>query len=367
MPVRPSAPTLAVAFVGALVALLAASSPTNAACAGKRSKSGCSRERAQGPLVPRSGALFGALTQEDDKTWWTRRGVEHFEGSIGRRLDIDHRFYDMARPFPAEDEEWDREHGRTALISWAPGYWDGRSGYSLDDILRGDLDQYVRDRARRFASFGAPIFFRPMAEMNGDWSAWNGRPDVYVAAWRRIHDLFEEEGAHNVVWVWCPNAVDWPSAPWNRAALYYPGNAYVDWVGIDGYNWGQSSWVSFTGIFETAYREWAGRKPIMIAETGASAGGGSRAAWLLAARDALKSRFAAVAAVVWFDVAVPGHRDWRLRPRFEGFSAFRSLAADRYFNVRAASLPPPLRRDRFRFATSGRSLWWPRATSLRRY
>jgi mannan endo-1,4-beta-mannosidase len=90
--------------------------------------------------------------------------------------------------------------------------------------------------------------------MNGNWEKWspanNGStpdPAAFVAAWRHVHDLFVQNGATNVVWVWCPNATDVPnatSAPWNHWTNYYPGDTYVDWVGIDGYNWGNTTAAS---------------------------------------------------------------------------------------------------------------------------
>ena len=48
-------------------------------------------------------------------------------------------------------------------------------------------------------------------------------PGKYVRAWRHVHDVFEAEGADNVVWVWCPLVTDVPAEPWNHWTNYYPG------------------------------------------------------------------------------------------------------------------------------------------------
>src|SRR5205823_6909101 len=93
----------------------------------------------------------------------------------------------------------------------------------------------------------------------------------YIAMWRHVHDVFVEEGATNVRWVWSPN-VDYPGATPFEAM--YPGDDYVDWVALDGYNWGGSNgytpWRSFTGVFGASYFRLARltTKPLMIAEVG---------------------------------------------------------------------------------------------------
>lgn len=73
-------------------------------------------------------------------------------------------------------------------------------------------------------------------EMNGHWYPWGTKDTTaatFVKAWRHIHDLFQEEGATNVVWVWSPNVVN--PVPSVKLEPYWPGDAYVDWVGIVGY------------------------------------------------------------------------------------------------------------------------------------
>ena len=73
-------------------------------------------------------------------------------------------------------------------------------------------------------------------EMNGDWYGWSGQPAAYVAAWRHVVSVFRGEGAANVKWVWSPN-VDNGDYPFAR---YFPGDSWVDYVALDGYNWGRS-------------------------------------------------------------------------------------------------------------------------------
>ena len=109
--------------------------------------------------------------------------------------------------------------------------------------------------------------------MNGNWFPWGtGRgsqntPADFVAAWRHVHEIFTEAGATNVQWVWCPN-IALHSHSGFRAL--YPGNSYVDWTCLDGYNFG-NPWRSFETIYGRSYKEIlriAPSKPMMVGETG---------------------------------------------------------------------------------------------------
>src|SRR5437764_3314519 len=225
---------------------------------------------ARGVLVPASGALFGAWVDPDGR-WTGNRDAEaevsEFEKQIGRRLDVDQHYYAWTDRFPSGLEQWDLANGRIPMVTW--------KGTSLAEILSGRDDAMIRARAQAVAALEKPVFLRWGWEMNGSWSEWGGAanggadagPRRYVAAWRHIHDLFREEGATNVAWVWSPNDSDVPDEPWNHWTHYYPGDAYVDWVGIDGFNWGTSqrwsSWRGLAEIIQPIYRDYAGRKPIM--------------------------------------------------------------------------------------------------------
>jgi beta-mannanase len=113
----------------------------------------------------------------------------------------------------------------------------------------------------------------------GDLNVPDG-PERYRDAYRHVHNLAAPL-APNIAWVWNPNARNWPLAsvaPWNDYNEYYPGDDYVDWVGLDGYNWGPNSgngygrWVSFDEMFGAELRDLAARYPTqrqMIPEIGA--------------------------------------------------------------------------------------------------
>lgn len=297
------------------------------------------------PLVPRSGALLGAYVDDtgrwiDDST--AEAGVARFEVQIGRTLDIDHHYYAWTDAFPTGLEHWDLANGRIPLISWG--------GTALDGILSGRFDRMIRQRALAVKALGAPVFLRWGWEMNGDWSSQDGShnntggetngPEKFVMAWRHIHRLFDAAGATNAVWVWSPNAADVPSASWNHWTRYYPGDRFVDWVGIDAYNWGTthawSSWASLGSMIAPLYADYARRKPIMIAETASTSVGGDKAAWLANVRTSLESRFPGVAALVYFETVK--ETDWSVSSSPGALQAFRVLASDPYFAPQIALL-----------------------------
>jgi hypothetical protein len=215
---------------------------------------------------------------------------------------------------------WDQ--GIMAHYTWEP--WNPGLGVAdpnqihLQDIVNGTWDSYIRARGAEFASVGVPIMVRWGHEFNGDWYPWgivnNGSdPALYVNAYRRVHDLVVAQGATNVQWVWCFNNGSSPDSSFNEPARSYPGDDYVDWVAVDGYNWGLAPswdpsgnyWTSFESAYSAAYgkaRSIAPDRPVMIAEIGSSEDGGDKAQWISDMSSALDSgRYPDLKLVNYFD------------------------------------------------------------------
>jgi Glycosyl hydrolase family 26 len=283
-------------------------------------------------LAPTAGRVkLGAFSQYAQQT--NAASVASLERSIGRKLSIDNHYYDWSDNFPASGEQGDVSAGRIPMISW----W----GTSYAKVLDGSQDATIRARAASLKAFGHPVYLRWAAEFNGDWFAWGGPqngkdPSAFVRAWQHIHDIFTAAGVTNVAWVWAPNADSHPGGidrtSWNNWRNYYPGDAYVDWVGIDGYNSGSRfDWQAFSGIMNPVYSDYAGRKPIMIAETSSVESGGDKAAWITSARSWIKSH-SAISALVWFDTDQSSTKiDWRVGSSTASQAAFTGLAQDPYF------------------------------------
>ncbi len=112
--------------------------------------------------------------------------------------------------------------------------------------------------------------------MNGNWYPWSvgSTPAEYVLAWHHVHDIFSNKSldATHLQWIWSVNYGDVGSY---KAEEYWVGDNYVDWLGIDGYNWGGSqSWSSWAWPVQvldnmvTRLRKLSPTKPLSINEYG---------------------------------------------------------------------------------------------------
>jgi len=245
-------------------------------------------------------------------------------------------------------------NGSTPMVGW--GSYPGDK-YPLSGIINGDFDQTIQDYATPLRNYGHTVFMRWGAEMNLTELPWTGYqndkdPSKYVAAYRHIHDIYGQVGATNVLWVWSPNYASWPPEDWNDYNNYYPGDEYVDWIGVDGYNWGQSSsnsnheWDSFDSLFADFFADVSSRypgKPQMIAEfASVEDDGGSKAAWIADAYGRMADHYPSLRAVVWFnepvyDPTVPGWADFRVESSPSSLDAYRSAINSPYFLSEAPS------------------------------
>ena len=201
---------------------------------------------------------------------------------------------------------------------------------ALSSIANGSEDSAIQTWAQQAKAYGKPFFLRFNWEMNGGWFSWGttssnqNTPADYVAAWRHIHDIFAAAGATNVTWVWCPNVEYSGSVPY---AQLYPGNAYVDWTCLDGYNKASNS-TSFSNLYGQSYSDLltiAPTKPIMIGEIGSlEYGAGAKAAWITDMLDQLPTNFPQVKALVWFNWRCSDNGTWH---DFEVESSASSQAA----------------------------------------
>lgn len=281
-------------------------------------------QRADSDLVPEEGAYLGVYYGDRPQT--------ETDASLGRSPQIHLTYFGWEDQWAtSETVRQDAAAGRISLVNWEP--------FDVDfaDIVDGHHDEMLVTRAKQAGQFTHPVFLDFAAEMNEEEGWGRHDPALYIAAYRHIHDIFERHDNGNTVWVWAPNNVDSEGAP--GALEYYPGAEYVDWTGIDGYNWGTSQpgfdWQSFDEVFRPMYTqlETLG-KPIIIGETGSAEEGGNKGEWITDIIPTLRDDFPLIRAVVWFDVEK--ERDWRIGSSADSMSAFRTLATDPYFD---ASVP----------------------------
>jgi len=268
---------------------------------------------------------------------WSFDDIDDFSDLVGKKQAIIHWFQDWIMDFDPGYLNAAVARGGMPLISWEP--WEfgrglNQSGYALKAILAGEHDTYIRRWAQAAADWGKPFFLRFAHEMNGDWTSWspgvNGNTSrEFIAVWRKVYNILRQEGATNVVWVWAPVAHYEGATPYKDV---YPGDTYVDWLGVSGYNWGDtrtwSQWQSFYRIFDQSYDKLVAlsNKRIMIAETAAAESGGDKAAWIRKAFfEQIPNRFPRIRAVVWFHANK--ENDWRVNSSDSSLQAYRDVVA----------------------------------------
>jgi hypothetical protein len=184
-------------------------------------------------------------------------------------------------------------------------------GNMVYDILDGKYDTYLKNYARAVADSEAPVLFRLGNEMNGDWCVYSCHhtskdTDVFKAFYHYIYQIFEAEGADNVIWVWNPNGKSFPDFKWNDEVCYYPGDDFVDVVGMTSYNTGTyyegEKWVEFDEMYTPIYERDTARfeQPLMITEFSCSSVGGIKEEWV---SDMFKSidDYDRIKVAVWWD------------------------------------------------------------------
>lgn len=252
--------------------------------------------------------------------------------------------------------------GAIPMITWEP--WDPgkdpgeliepgvQPEFELKVINSGRYDEYVRDWARKIAVVGGPIMLRPMHEMNGEWYPWSGSsnnntPAEFVEAWKRIHRIFEEEGATNVTWVWSVNRSSHPNVPENRPPAYYPGDEYVDWTSLSGFNWGDTrsftKWEEFDQLYDEPLEYLITlNKPIVISEFGSVETPGDKAEWISNAYGRIRRLHPEIKAVIYYDKSekgVKGVQEWAIESSPESAAAFvDAIGYDHFVGAPAPTL-----------------------------
>ena len=212
--------------------------------------------------------------------------------------------------------------GATPLITWEPWgpapYTASNNTFPLQAIAAGNFDPYIDSWAIGLKVYGDPVMLDVFHEMDGSWYPWgygvNGNtPADLIAAYRHVHDRFALAGATNVQFVWNVNF-------WNYSGVdqrdFYPGDAYVDWMAVDAYNWGAAgggSWESLAQALSdvNVYDRLASLnpdKPMMLAEwasaepTSDDPPGVTKGQWIIDAARSLAIQFPRIKAVVWFNL-----------------------------------------------------------------
>jgi mannan endo-1,4-beta-mannosidase len=247
--------------------------------------------------------------------------VTAFGNAVGRQPDIVLDYAGWNESFSLRFAQTLLDHGAEPLIQLEP------TGASMSAIAAGDYDGYLRSYARQVRAFGHPVILSFAPEANGSWYTWgwtHTSPATWIAAWRHVVTVMRQQGATNITWLWTLN-ISFPGS--GPVRDYWPGAAYVNWVGIDGYFIRPRA--TFGSVFERTLR--AVRKitrlPVLLSETGAGQVAGQA--------KVIPGLFAAIKShdllgLVWFDKAQYRglyHQDWRLEGHPAAVAAFRHALA----------------------------------------
>jgi hypothetical protein len=287
------------------------------------------------PAVPADGQgyLGSSLFQTNGET--KAQSLTRTESLFQRQLAITHYFL-TGTQWPTAELQDDVTNGRYPLISWKVGSWAS--------VAAGQNDAAIATFARQVAALGGPVFFSYWHEPTND----AGAAADYVAAWRRVHDIFQAEGATNAAFTWIMIAYDLRAA--FPADSWYPGESYVDWVGADAYNWAPqrpgTTWTDLQQVSQhaLAYSKKV-NKPMMLAETGTNentGAGPTKAEWFANAQAWLENE-PNVKALVYFN-NVHGNssgansfvNDWQIDTSASSLAAWRSLSTSPRWAFRGA-------------------------------
>ena len=250
-----------------------------------------------------------------------------WEAEVGGRAEIASYYYGYGDVFPARTERVFSDGGtRKVLLSWDMG------PTRFAEWSAGDHDAYLDQIAAAARAYPYDAYVRPWPEMNGDWQTFQPTADgrrvhggtyaEFRQAWRYVVTYLRNRGADNLRWVFNPTADTY--AETTPVSRIWPGAAYVDVLGLDGFNWGKDAgwgrWRSFPQIFGEQYAELTAlhpRAPVWICEVSSKEpltddgapvdSDRDKGAWVRTMFDHLG--MPRLRAIVWFDA--DKERDWR--------------------------------------------------------
>jgi hypothetical protein len=323
-------------------------------------------------IIPESGAYHGAVTDLE--------GLDAFECRAGKKLSVikiyqafwHGRFFDDfanlvdsrgAIEFLSLDPVIDTDPSPTTI---------NESDLNACQVLSGDYDSTIITFATQIKNWGQPLMLSSAGEMNGDWAGWSGAknfgfdcdqtytettdlygcygcsdpvvecadgPERYRDMSRHVHDIFVSQGVTNVTWVWVVSHESFPDEtvhPWNHFTNYYPGDSYVDVIGVDGYNWGHDGpggWKTFNQVFSetltTLRSNTYQTKPVIIGEFASAEGAtpAEKANWITDAYNRIESDWPEIRAAIWYDSSVGGDSTFPIASSSESIRAYREAVS----------------------------------------
>jgi hypothetical protein len=242
-------------------------------------------------VFPGSATIWG---EEDAATLSDLRSYEQHVGKTAAWVYFSHNWF-RGRTFPVTTTTWIRDTGSVPFIRLMLRSSDEalpEPTFTLNDIISGTFDSDLQAWARDARDFGSPLIVEYGTEVNGEWFPWNGvwnggsttdgygdptepdGPERFRDAYRHIIQIARDEGASNITWVFHVDREDYPEETWNQLENYYPGDGWIDWIGVSVYGAGDpldTECASFRDSMDAVYPRLAAlstSKPIAVLEFG---------------------------------------------------------------------------------------------------
>jgi Bacterial Ig domain/Glycosyl hydrolase family 26 len=302
---------------------------------------------------PSNGAFIGITPGGPGVTYeQSIQDTLDLESYIGRKFHIIQRMSGGCS-FPTPTAKDMVSRGWIFMTSWQ---WHPY----LRDVFNGSQDACITQYAQGAAAWGQPFFLRIWWEFNGDWHQSSyyepgvlATPEQHRDAWRYVVNKMKSAGLTKASFVWAPGEGHYGNGDFDEQ-LAYPGDAYVDWVGVDGYNFGRSfDWCgggpnpSYQGWCPLEYvlhdrlgpgqnieEDFRGRKPYIVAETGSNEGQpGQKGQWFIDGIAAIKANFPGMYGFVYFNINAEsdGCCNWRVDTSQSSLDGFKVFATDPFW------------------------------------
>jgi len=271
-----------------------------------------------GSIVPASGVYLGAFANEPG-------GITTLETAIGRNLALDRTYVPWTFTGWANRIAPDKAAGRIPELAWTAAPTTTAAA-----IAAGTQDRVILAAARAMRDSGTQIMLVPWYEFDQPrgHKRFIGGPKRVIAAWRHMVRLFRAVGATNVHFVWTPMAYDFGPYANVDAAAFYPGNAYVHWIGADAYNFPGVPFRTQAELLDPALA-FAHKhdKPFIVGETASLDSNAETPAWI-EAYGAWAALHPHVKAITYFDSISPKGNDFRLIAHPSVLAAFAALGQE---------------------------------------
>jgi hypothetical protein len=301
------------------------------------------------------GMQFGARVQarsgEDN-----RAAVERYERTIGRKLDVVREFLPWDSEFPESFHTWLADTDHTMILSVRAKRSNGQL-IPWEDIANAAPGSALHNEAVRWAdrlrNYGQPVYFTFNHEPESSASSRNGSAADFIAAWRKMHGIFADQGATNVKFMWIMTDYAFWVGPQarNHAPKWYPGDAYLEAMGTDAYNWYtcrpgiNNPWKTLEQIIKP-FRDFGAAHPeeeLWLAEWASAedpARPGRKPEWIQEAR-ALFTRpdYSQFRGISYFNYEGTTTCHWRIDSSPATTTAFRAMAQNAFYGGQSTPSP----------------------------